>query len=309
MECDDECARLERNKRFADAFNIDPTAVRDEHVPYSDEVLNLFKKNTTWAQEIEHDFRDFADAKDRISRTFEPMPAPKRQFVHVLAKDYGMFSQSLDFDPKRFVLLRKTERSVGSFSKSLSTCVQIRAKQAAEEAAKPKPLLESEPLQPEEPFNALLLTQVNFGLTIDDIHKSLEPIVATQSFTISHVEFLPGDEVLLRLMATYSASASGLEAVLSSLRDKLKPDCVDKKIADDIILAAASSSERVLRRERAAKPDPQGWSVVAGRAKKPTMKDEDAPVKTGKMTLGRKKIVMKKPEEEKLAELGGDVEC
>ena len=309
MECDDECLLVERNKRLADAFNIDPAARRDEHVPYSDEVLQLFKKHGSSAQTIEHDVREFADAKDKVSKQFKPMPSEERKFIHVLAKEYGMFSQSLDNEPKRFVMLRKTDRSVGPFAKWLSTCVKIRERQAAEEAANPKTVTQAEPVAPEEPFNALLLTHVRFGLTIDDIHAQLEPVVKVQSFTISHVEFLPGDEVLLRFTATYSASASGLEAGLSSLRDKLKPVCLEQKIADDIILIAANSEEMVVRRERVAKVDPHGWSVVAGRAKKPTAKEDDAPVKTGKMTLGRKKIVMKKRSGEKLPELGDDVEC
>jgi len=135
LECNDECLRLQRNAKLAAALNIDPATHLDAHIPYSTETLNLFKESTKFCQTYEREFRVFAaDPKEKRLR-FKPMQSNQRAFIHALAEDYGLDSESQDPEPHRHVSIFKTPRFVSAPMKTLAQCVKI---------SKPVP----EPIQP-----------------------------------------------------------------------------------------------------------------------------------------------------------------
>lgn len=310
MECDDECLRLERNRRLADALNIDPSSELTDHVPYSDTTIRLFRELGAWAEDKEREFRVFAQSKDELRMRFAPMPSAKRQFLHVLAADFRLESYSEDREPHRHVVVSKQMLFVSTPSKTVGQCVKIRERQAAEKAAEAAASKVPEELDSLPPFNAMLLTSAAFGLTIDDIKSTLNPIFATRHFSIYAVEFLHGDEVLIRIIATYSASVapSGLEAMLDKFREQMIDVVKSKGIAGGILLAHADPRDRILRRERPNKPDPTGWNAVAGRAAKKEGSFTSEPPVTG--SSGRRMLgLRKKPAEKKWGVLDGDVEC
>ncbi|KAH7328838.1 putative NF-X1 finger transcription factor [Stachybotrys elegans] len=322
MKCDDECLRLDRNRRLAAALNIDPSSRADDHVPYSETTLRLYQESKSWAETQEREFRVFAGSPSEVRMRYKPMPNAQRQFLHVLAEDYGLESRSEDPEPQRYVVVFKGPRFVSAPTKTLSQCVSIRARQAAEAAAAaaasrpPSP-----PLVPLEPFNSYLLTNPRFGLTIDEIKSLVAADMATQPALHLAIEFLPSDEILMRASAGYSAfmsSPTALEQALSNLKPRLAATVQQHKLAANILLCHVDEAGHVSRRENLARPqDGSGWSAVAGRAAAraatPQAEEPAGARSSGKKLLGLKK---KKPDastsrdkERQWMALDGDVEC
>ncbi|KAK1769692.1 hypothetical protein QBC33DRAFT_332130 [Phialemonium atrogriseum] len=180
LKCDDECLTLQRNRRLAEALNIDPETHTNDHVPYSDATLKLFKDNVNWAQGQEREFRVFAADPDEKRIRFKPMPSHQRAFLHALAEDFGLDSESQDPEPHRHVCVFKTPRFVSAPRKTLAQCLRIARTAAAAAAAasslRPPPTTTAGHNQL---FNAFLLTTPRFGLTInEDAKKEAESLDA-----------------------------------------------------------------------------------------------------------------------------------
>lgn len=95
--------KLQRNAKLAAALNIDPATHLDDHIPYSQVTLDLFKDSPKFCQQYEREFRVFAsDDKEKRMR-FKPMQATQRAFIHALAEDFGLDSESQDPEPHRHV--------------------------------------------------------------------------------------------------------------------------------------------------------------------------------------------------------------
>jgi transcriptional repressor NF-X1 len=150
LECNDECLRLQRNAKLAAALNIDPATHIDDHIPYSAKTLELFRESTKFCQIYEREFRVFAaDEKEKRLR-FKPMKANQREFIHSLAEDFGLDSESQDPEPHRHVCIFKTPRFVSAPMKTLAQCVKPKAV-----VAEPAPSSSSGLMVTAEPFNAL----------------------------------------------------------------------------------------------------------------------------------------------------------
>lgn len=316
LKCDDECLRQERNRRLAAALNIDPATHTNDHVPYSDETLAIFKETPNWCETQEREFRVFSQSPNEIRIRYKPMPNNQRRFLHVLAEDYGLESRSEDNEPHRYVLVYKGPRFVSAPSKTIAQCVKIRATQesaavAAAAAARPPSLNETEPL------NAFLLTSPRFGLTTDEVGVALAADLAEQPSLHFKIEYLPSDEVLMRATVQYSSfmSAAGIETALRSLKKSVTDRVRGQEIAGNTFLCHVDSNNAITRREDFTRSDGVGgWSAVAGRAaskKESVPMAETSPVKgTGRRLLGlRKKRVDKEPEKPWASQLDGDVEC
>ncbi|RDA87306.1 hypothetical protein CP532_2624 [Ophiocordyceps camponoti-leonardi (nom. inval.)] len=266
MKCDDECLRQERNRRLATALNIDPSTHTNDHVPYSDVTLRLFKENVTWAENQEREFRVFAKSANEVKMRYKPMSSPYRQFLHVLAEDYGLESRSEDFEPHRYVVVFKGPRFVSAPAKTLAQCVRIRESQAAAAAKAQTPNLAPAAT---EPFNGFLLTSPRFGLTVEEVHAALDPELAGHPSIRFTTSFLPSDEVLLRATAHYSAllSPAAMEQALTGLKAALAKAVERSGVATGVLLLChADSSDCVSRREDVGRKAGTGWSAVAGRA-------------------------------------------
>lgn len=222
-----------------------------------------------WAQAQERELRLFADPSNTVRwLRFKPMPSQQRKFVHLLAEDFGLDSESQDPEPHRHVSLFKGPRFVSAPQKTLVQCLRIlKAKAATRPAAtsnKPQPVL--------QPFNALLFTNPKFGLTAEELHDTiaadLAPITTQHPTLTFTTTFLPTDEVLLRAThkATIASIASGAltAAQIESLLTTLKPKVAKHgDLASSVSLCAADSEHNIVRREG---PSSGVWSTVAGRA-------------------------------------------
>ncbi|KAJ4390423.1 FKBP12-associated protein [Neurospora sp. IMI 360204] len=317
LKCDDECLRLQRNRKLADALKIDDTYT-DDHIPYSDKTLKMFKENVNWAQIQEREFRVFASSPDEKRLRFKPMPSSQRAFLHSLAEDFGLDSESQDPEPHRHVCIFKTPRFVAAPTKTLAQCARI-AKTAAslKPAAAPVVALPKQ----QQPYNALLLKEPRFGLTIEELDQALAAdikSVAKSGLTAVTftTNFLPSEEILIRAVPASTAAAianssiaptpQAIESALMTLKTAVSKTVVRLKLATGgVVLCHADDSLNVVRREaESGAGGAGGWNAVAGRGswkrlgggpKTSTAEAEKAAAPLTRSFVTLRKIMEKKP--------------
>ncbi|XP_038153849.1 transcriptional repressor NF-X1 [Cyprinodon tularosa] len=112
LECDQECATLERNRRLAEALQIDsssdPFNVRSS--VYSDSLKEDARKDLKFLSEVEEEIRNLVELVNKGKQTkrshcFPPMNREHRKIIHELAEVYGVESVSYDSEPKRNVVI------------------------------------------------------------------------------------------------------------------------------------------------------------------------------------------------------------
>lgn len=306
LACNEECTRLERNRKLALALNIDRSTHVDggDHIPYSAETLTLFQASPKWAQVQEREFRVFAAADDEKRLRFKPMKASERAFVHHLAEDFGFDSESMDPEPHRHVLVFKSPRFVSAPNKILSECVRIRAAQNA--AAGKAAVAESEATnkgranEVGDPYNSFIITRPRFGLVVEEIRTEIMKVIPHTSPFQFEIEFLPNEEVIMKAM-TRTLDSQALELILKEYKAPLA-NAIAGKALGSLQLCHTDSSLNVTRRESDSGPG-DGWSRVAAKGAAPRRINQQSNLAgrntfsalggdTGKVTFSAKK---KKP--------------
>ncbi|KAL2155172.1 hypothetical protein VTH82DRAFT_3848 [Thermothelomyces myriococcoides] len=284
LKCDDECLRLQRNRKLAEALNIDPETHTDDHIPYSDTTLRRFRENISWAQEQERQLRLFAADPEQKRLRFKHMPSHQRAFIHALAEDFGLETESQDPEPHRHVCVFKTPRFVSAPQKTLAQCIRIAntAAKLGTGASAVKPAQPTPAQQPQQPsFNALLLKEPRFGLTIDELEAALSPELAAAArsgpalnFTTN---FLPlTEEIVIKATPNLTAAAvatslastpQAVEAVLNKLKSEATEKIVSQeKLVGAVALCHVDASGTITHREKdTGATSSGGWSAVAGR--------------------------------------------
>lgn len=262
LKCDDECLRLQRNTRLANALNIDPQTHLNDHIPYSDTTLKFYRDNPKWAETYEREYRVFAGDPEEKRLRFKPMQSHQRAFLHSLAEDFGLDSESSDPEPHRHVCLFKTPRFVSAPMKTLGQCVKIRA--AAQNSATQASISQGVDVLPKQPYNALLLSSPRFGLTVEEIGVALKQHFAAHPTIKLQTSFLPSDEVVLKGSGSWTPQA--LESSLSSLKTAITPTVKRLDLAQGVSLCHADDSLNVLGREENLQAKSDGWSSVIARS-------------------------------------------
>jgi transcriptional repressor NF-X1 len=276
LKCDEECARLERNRKLALALNVDPEHQTD-HVPYSADTLNMYQQNSTWAAAHEKELRLFAASPEDKRLRFKPMQRKQRAFLHSLAEDFGFDSESMDPEPHRHVAIFKTPRFVVAPMKSLAECVRIRQVQrvaapvatpAATPATAATTVIPSRPkatLVSADPYNAFLITNPRFALTIEEVRSVLKSVLPkTFSPLELEVSFLPTEEVALKppMAVRLSLPDRDIQVMLEGVKTPLAQAFKSQKIGS-LQLARLDASLNILRSELDAAG--KGWSQVAAK--------------------------------------------
>ncbi|KAL8646616.1 MAG: hypothetical protein Q9210_006035 [Variospora velana] len=267
LGCDDECARLERNRKLALALKIDPEASKDDHIPYSTDTLKMFRENVKWSQEQEREFRVFAtnDAEKRLR--FKAMPSHQRTFLHSLAQDFGFDSESMDPEPHRHVAVFKTPRFVSPPTKTIKECVRI---QSNAEAAAASVLEEQRRLRSNnEAYNGFLLGHPRFGLTFDVLRSELTPQFNATPGLAFDISFLPTEEIVIKAKAASlwtNIQPSAIEAVLKAMKGPVAAIVSTKRLAETCQLCSLDASLNILRRALEDEGASDGWNRVASKA-------------------------------------------
>ncbi|KAL8947675.1 MAG: hypothetical protein Q9222_006071 [Ikaeria aurantiellina] len=270
LSCDDECARLERNRKLALALNIDPEAHKDDHVPYTAETLRMFRESAQWAQEQEREFRVFAADEAEKRLRFKPMPSHQRSFLHALAEDFGLDSESMDPEPHRHVAVFKTPRFVMAPMKTLAECVRIRmnAEAAAASAIEEQRRLRSS----NEAYNGYILLHPRFGLTIEELRTELSEQFRSTSGLAFDISFLPSEEIVIKARPATpltNISPQSIQSAVQTIKPAVASNISSKRLASTCRLCSLDPSLNILRKETDASADIDGWSRVAAKAVAP----------------------------------------
>jgi transcriptional repressor NF-X1 len=156
LKCDEECARLERNRSLATALKIDiddsTNAVQRgslhnmgiNNLPYSAETLDLYvqlSRSSTLStlQDYESALHGLATSETQRSVRFQPAKSTCRAFVHSLAADWGFASESFDPEPHRHVFVLKPTQwnspgfgpasTIGIGGMTVGECVRFRERE------------------------------------------------------------------------------------------------------------------------------------------------------------------------------------
>ncbi|KAK5173520.1 FKBP12-associated protein [Saxophila tyrrhenica] len=309
LPCNEECQRLERNRKLALALDIDQSTHVEggDHIPYDKVTLDLFAAHFKWAQTQEREFRVFASSPEEKRLRFKPMKAHERAFVHALASDFGLDSESMDPEPHRHVMIWKTPRFVSAPNKTLAESLRIRQLAQRSTTASAN-VLDTEGAMKtnakrasSEPFNAFVISHPKFGLTIDELRMEVEKQVHDALGLIFDIEFLPCDEVVLKAISR-TLTGSDLQQVLQGVKTPLIT-AISGKGYGNAELCAVDGSLNVIRRESDGIPG-DGWSKVAAKksSKGATIPGEGlgsrgtnafSALGDGKVTFAKKKPVEK----------------
>ncbi|XP_017677054.1 PREDICTED: transcriptional repressor NF-X1 isoform X1 [Lepidothrix coronata] len=114
LQCDEECLALQRNRRLAEALEIDdnsdPFNIRSSGPKYSDVLKEDARKDLKFVSDIEKEMRMLVEAVNKGKHTkkshcYPPMNRDHRRIIHELAQVYGIESVSYDNEPKRNVVI------------------------------------------------------------------------------------------------------------------------------------------------------------------------------------------------------------
>ena len=301
LDCDDECARLARNHKLALALNIDPEAHKDDHIPYSNETLKMFRENVKWAQTQEREIRVFAADETEKRLRFKPMPPHQRSFVHSLSEDFGFDSESMDPEPYRHVAIFKTPRFVMAPMKTLAECVRIRVSAEASSVSLAETAKKVQFTN--ELYNGFLLSNPRFGLTIEELRADCAANLDSTPGLTYDISFLPSEEIVIKARPASSSTvitSSAIEATIKALKASLLTSISSKHLATSIQLCALDNSLNITRREMDDPANNGGWSQVAAKAAAPRWAPRQTAVgeKSVYTVLGSKLRDAKKKKEE-----------
>nr|CAB3470206.1 unnamed protein product [Digitaria exilis] len=122
LSCDDECAKMEKKRVLAEAFDITPPNLDalhfGENTSASDLVSDLFRRDPKWVMAIEERCKFLVLGKVRGNSSsnlklhvFCPMLKDKRDAIRLIADRWKLSVQAAGWDPKRFITIHVTPKS------------------------------------------------------------------------------------------------------------------------------------------------------------------------------------------------------
>ncbi|PIA32638.1 hypothetical protein AQUCO_04400077v1 [Aquilegia coerulea] len=122
LVCDEECAKMERKRVLADAFDISTPNLDvlhfGENSTVSDLLVDLFRRDSKWVLAIEERFKYLVTGKNKGGTThglrvhvFCPMLKEKRDAVRLIAERWKLSVHAAGWEPKRFLVVHVTPKS------------------------------------------------------------------------------------------------------------------------------------------------------------------------------------------------------
>ncbi|KAH7529227.1 hypothetical protein FEM48_Zijuj05G0162300 [Ziziphus jujuba var. spinosa] len=119
--CDDECAKMERKRVLADAFDITPPNLDalhfGENSVVSELLADLFRRDPKWVISVEERCKYLVLGKSKGTTSglkvhvFCPMLKDKRDAVRVIAERWKLTVSAAGWEPKRFIVVHVTPKS------------------------------------------------------------------------------------------------------------------------------------------------------------------------------------------------------
>lgn len=121
LTCDDDCAKLERKRVLADAFDVNPPNLDSLHFgenSTTNELLSdMLRRDPKWVFSVEERCKFLVLGKSRGAthglkvHVFCPMLKDKRDAVRVIADRWKLAVNAAGWEPKRFVIVHVTQKS------------------------------------------------------------------------------------------------------------------------------------------------------------------------------------------------------
>ncbi|EXB45098.1 NF-X1-type zinc finger protein NFXL1 [Morus notabilis] len=121
LMCDDECAKLERKRVLADAFDIATTNLDALHFGESSVVsellTDLYRRDPKWVLSVEERCKYLVLGKSKGTTSglkvhvFCPMQKDKRDVIRVIVERWKLTVSSAGWEPKRFIVVHVTPKS------------------------------------------------------------------------------------------------------------------------------------------------------------------------------------------------------
>ncbi|ODV90541.1 hypothetical protein CANCADRAFT_19649, partial [Tortispora caseinolytica NRRL Y-17796] len=117
LKCDEECLKLQRDRRLAQALKVnsiqsnDPRSSISMKSPFSEYLLDYYsagKSERDFCDGIENIMTEFVSSSSTKHYSFPAMPQEGRRIVHEFASAFGCDSIAHDPEPKRNVVVYKT---------------------------------------------------------------------------------------------------------------------------------------------------------------------------------------------------------
>lgn len=261
LDCDDECMREQRSRALFEALKLDdpghslisPELLTQKMAvenSYTDFVLQLYRTQPVWCGSIETLLRRLTNGElnERDSHSFNPMKMVQRRFVHELAESYGMFSESQDPEPKRSVFVKTTkDTKVPMLSLKESISVLDHIEEAEQRRSNQLQVAEAwKSRAGEEPFNAIAITNVYFGVTCNKLEEAVKPIwQGLTQIVDAQIDALP-DSVYVFYGANYKDRTQLQQAELASLTRLFESKLKDANLAMNCKLAKIDDSATVV---------------------------------------------------------------
>ncbi|CAI2162145.1 13798_t:CDS:2 [Funneliformis geosporum] len=249
LTCNDFCALAERNKKLADALEI-TDRVGDgpfiKAVPeYEEDLFKYFAVNKEWAKNIEKTLGDFIMKSEKPTLNLAPMKSPHRKFIHMLCVHYRLSSEGVDVEPMRSVVVKKKADTI--IPPILLSQAYYNYNNKSSNSAASTTALEQLVRKPKQPVNAIYLVELQFGITIEELQKVIEPLMGRCKFQIKWVS--DADAIILPSVGS-SIHMDELENFLVKLKFLFKDLIIPKGIAAWVELCWVNSKFEVVWRDR-----------------------------------------------------------
>ncbi|EEB07651.1 shuttle craft like transcriptional regulator [Schizosaccharomyces japonicus yFS275] len=241
VSCDDKCAIPERNRKLAEALNIDPDRAVRHLGEYNSDVVEFYAENKEFCEGVEQTLRSFC-LSVRPLYSFPPMKTAFRRFIHQLSAIYCLQSESMDPEPRRSVVVHN--RGISKVpSIPLSTALVYASKY-------PNVLQKAEVIQttatPESDaihYNALILLNVRDGVDEVELQKRLSDLsyVSDYKWSFHAVE----QSYIMRPLN--SDTIRNLLSLLISMRPLINRRLVIPGLIECCELCEVDSQDRLLR--------------------------------------------------------------
>ncbi|PIA36907.1 hypothetical protein AQUCO_03200102v1 [Aquilegia coerulea] len=122
LVCDEECAKMERKRVLADAFDISTLNLDvlhfGENSIVSDLLVDLYRRDPKWVLSIEERFKYLVSGKNKGGtanglrvHVFCPMLKEKRDAIRHIAERWKLSVHAAGWEPKRFLVVHVTPKS------------------------------------------------------------------------------------------------------------------------------------------------------------------------------------------------------
>lgn len=240
LKCTDLCAIVERNKKLSAALGVVPDSKsRVESLVFQESTIEYYQANKIWCTTIEQNLLAFVTSPDKV-KSFKPMKADLRQFIHEMAEVYRMRSESFDEEPKRNVQITKTQHTIPPL-KSLAQAAATRGGQTPSN-------LEQMDKSKGQAYNAFVLVSLRFGMTVDELQSASQPFISSTTLEFEFVITDDGEYAFLKPVHA-GHTMEEIEIKLARLRFGLRQNTMKADLANTAELCWINKEGKMAYRE------------------------------------------------------------